>query len=338
MMQYKSLSWDLSSVIGCKSYSEMFGTEDPKRVYRQLLKKWHPDHSKYATEDAFIHINAMFSKGNSVSSNLTNINGININVTYSILNSLYEMYFDATKSSMYLKFLKASDKLSKNFISNKKTVDAFLETFPHKDRYSDISNLKLLEKDGLYKLNIPSSYVPLNLLIEYIHDFRDFKISAYVISRLWDHAMLYSTAGLNYIGCDPSFIFVDTKTHKIIDCSSLFFSTKKCNMIALSSYQASSVIKSDISNKTISTPSINSLIINLGYHLAGDTNKTGNINLLDKDEACFEMIKSLNSFSINSSTLSLYKKWQTEEVASIFKERSFYKKEILFNDLISYIK
>lgn len=336
-MKHKSLNWTSSQILACRSYLELFGDVDPKLTYRLLLKRWHPDHSKSNTEDVFVYITQMFSKS-SIPKSSININGIDINAAYQISNSLYHMCYDAVSQSFYIKFFNASEKLSKNYVANLNSLKKLLNGHALESRYSEMLSSKLLEKDGLFKISIPKGFVPLSLLINFIIDYKDYKISAYIISRLWDQAMMYSNVGLMYVGADPNFIFVNTESHKILDLSGLFFSVEKnTNLIALTSYQAPSVIKSDISNKQISNKSVASLIVNLGYNLAGDINKTSNVNLLDKDAVCIDMIKSLSSFNLSDDISHLYKYWQTESVKSIFKERSFYKKEVTFNDLIPYI-
>lgn len=336
-----ALNLSSSEILNIKRYDLIFnGTEqENKKLYRQLLKKWHPDHSKSNTEDVFVYIMNLFSKSTLASNNIVNVNGVNINSTYSEATSLYTIHYDAVSSSFYVSFNNVAEKLSKNYLSNARAIKELLDSHHLKSRYDELLSLKLFEKEGLFKISIPKKYIPLKPLIDFIIDYKDYKISAYIISRLWDQAMMYSNAGLNCIGADPNFIFVDTETHKILDLSALFFSVKKGeNMIALTSYQASSVIKIDIAKKIASENSVASLIVNLGYNLAGDVNKVSNINLLDKDTICEDMIKTLSSFDIYSNLIDLYKKWQTESVKSIFKERSFYKKQILFNDLMPYIK
>ena len=341
MTNINSLSWNETQILSCKSFLQMFGKneKDIKTNYRKLLKKWHPDYSHSNTENVFIHITSLFESGNNAlnSNNKIIIDGYEINASYYINDSLYEMAYDHKNKNLYIKFKQKHYELSKQFKRLSNFYKDKLTNSQFKDRYKNLIDTNILERNSLLKIKVPENHVPLYLLKEYIKDYKDYKISAYIISRLWDLAMMNNYYDIKFGGANPNFIFVNTQNHTILDYSMLFFSHYKDETLcALPSFQATSILKDDIKNKQLSYKSINSLIINASLYLAGDIDKTGNINMINKDIVHTDMIKELSTYDINKDTHELYKKWLQISVQNIFNERSFYKKEISFNDLLGY--
>lgn len=340
-MTINSIDWCETQILSCKSFSQMFGEneKDVKINYRKLLKKWHPDYSKSNTENVFIHITSLFESGNKTlnSGNKVIIDDYEINASYYINDSLYEMAYDHKNKNLYIKFKHRHSELSKQFKRLANFYKDKLSDSQFKDRYKNLINANILERNSLLKIKVPENHVPLFLLNEYIKDYKDYKISAYIISRLWDLVMMNNYYDIKFGGAHPNFIFVNTQNHTILDYSMMFFSHHNDEtLLALPAFQATSILKEDIKNKRLSYKSINSLIINISLYLSGDVDKTGNINMVNKDSVHIDMIKELSTYDINKDTHELYKKWLQVSVQNIFKERSFYKKEISFNDLIGY--
>ena len=340
-MTINSIDWCETQILSCKSFSQMFGEneKDVKINYRKLLKKWHPDYSKSNTENVFIHITSLFESGNKTlnSGNKVIIDDYEINASYYINDSLYEMAYDHKNKNLYIKFKHRHSELSKQFKRLANFYKDKLSDSQFKDRYKNLINANILERNSLLKIKVPENHVPLFLLNEYIKDYKDYKISAYIISRLWDLVMMNNYYDIKFGGAHPNFIFVNTQNHTILDYSMMFFSHHNDEtLLALPAFQATSILKEDIKNKRLSYKSINSLIINISLYLSGDVDKTGNINMVNKDSVHVDMIKELSTYDINKDTHELYKKWLQVSVQNIFKERSFYKKEISFNDLIGY--
>ncbi len=333
-----SLNYTASQILSKHLYFDLFVSDatESKKLFRMLLRKWHPDMNKNEdTSQVFIHINKIYGMSNlSPQDKFVEIEkGIKKPYSYSVETSLYDIYY--SHSDVYFKFKQKSTDLKLNYIKNLKTLKNSLEHHQFKDRYSDTLESTLYQAGDFLKVHL-KNFVPLNLLLKYIVEYKDWKISAYIVSRLYDMALMFDNAGLSYIGTDPNFIFVDTKTHKIIDLSALLLSVENgSKMIALTSHQGGAFTKSDINNKTCSNVSINNLIRSTGLMLAGDLNKIGNLNMLD-ESSNKKMVASLLSTSSNSSVSANYKKWQVEIIPNIFVERSFYKKEIHFSDLLAY--
>ena len=161
-------------------------------------------------------------------------------------------------------------------------------------------------------------------------------MSAWIISRYYDSALLYQHSDLKYIGCDFNLVFVDTKKHLIIDLSALFFSVKD-TMLLLTNNQHKFFTHSAISSKKCDNESINSLIKFSSILLAGDITQTGNFNLIEDIEINKELIQQLLLINSSRSLLDNYKEWQEQTITKVFSQRSFYKKELTFNDLKQYI-
>ena len=332
------LSLDADQILQVNSYVDMFGGESESlKAYRRLLKKWHPDMNPgSSTDNVFVHINKIYSQGSSDSTGgILDMYGSQYKYSFKLEKSFYEIYYFTDLSGFYIKFNQKGEELKKNFVANMRSLSSLLENKPFKDRYKDLLDLKLRVNKEFIKLSLNKDYVPLNLLLEYIIDFRDWKISAYIMSRMYDHAVMFGAAGLAYIGGDPDFIFVNTKHHTIIDLSAMFFSTKiDAKMIAATGPIAAALSTNDISSKICTEISTNNMIKFLGYHLSGDKVKTGNLNLID-DSCNKDVIKALNN--METSVSENYKKWQTEVIPNVFVARSFYDKVITDKHLLKYI-
>lgn len=331
-----------SQILVLTKYSDLFVEDqtESKKIHRNLLKQWHPDRNKDPkANDVFVHINKLYDMKNiKIDEQLLDINGKSYSYYYSVDTSVYEMYY-MKDQSMLIKFKAKNDTFKSNFMNNITHLKNYIISSKFKDRYKFITDIVLLENSGYFKIKMDKEFVPLNLLIKYIYDYKDWKLSAYIISRMFDFSMLYNVAGLQYIGCDSNFIFVNTKGHVIHDMSSLFFGIEHGqNLIGITNKQLPAFSTKDIKTKSCSTSTIIDLIKMIGLELAGDINKTGNINILDSASVNVNLIKELNNLDSNTSLIEAYKTWQSESIKRVFTARSFYKKELTINDLVKYLE
>ena len=330
-----------SQILAFTLYNQLFSDDEnvAKKQRRSLLNKWHPDSNKeQAAEKVFIHINYLYGLNNTqVVENVLEINGKEYHYYFSIVNDIFTLYY-LTSFKLLIKFNFKQEELKLNFVKNRNKLDLFLNSKDFKSRYQDILNLKILSSSNgeyLY-VDLPPNYLPLSLILQYIKEFKDWKMSAWIISRYYDSALLYQHSDLKYIGCDFNLVFVDTKKHLIIDLSALFFSVKD-TMLLLTNNQHKFFTHSAISSKKCDDESINSLIKFSSILLAGDITQTGNFNLIEDIEVNKELIQQLLLINSSRSLLDNYKEWQEQTITKVFSQRSFYKKELTFNDLKQYI-
>ncbi len=330
-----------SQILAFTLYNQLFSDDEnvAKKQRRSLLNKWHPDSNKdQDAEKVFIHINYLYGLNNvKVVENVLEINGKEYHYYFSIVNDIFTLYY-LTSFKLLIKFNFKQEELKLNFVKNRNKLDLFLDSKDFKSRYQDILNLKILSSSNgeyLY-IDLSPNYLPLSLILQYIKEFKDWKMSAWIISRYYDSALLYQHSDLKYIGCDFNLVFVDTKKHLIIDLSALFFSVKD-TMLLLTNNQHKFFTHSAISSKKCDDESINSLIKFSSILLAGDTTQTGNFNLIEDIEVNKELIQQLLLINSSRSLLDNYKEWQEQTITKVFSQRSFYKKELTFNDLKQYI-
>lgn len=330
-----------SQILAFTLYNQLFSDDEnvAKKQRRSLLNKWHPDSNKEQdAEKVFIHINYLYGLNNTqVVENVLEINGKEYHYYFSIVNDIFTLYY-LTSFKLLIKFNFKQEELKLNFVKNRNKLDLFLNSKDFKSRYQDILNLKILSSSNgeyLY-IDLPPNYLPLSLILQYIKEFKDWKMSAWIISRYYDSALLYQHSDLKYIGCDFNLVFVDTKKHLIIDLSALFFSVKD-TMLLLTNNQHKFFTHSAISSKKCDDESINSLIKFSSILLAGDITQTGNFNLIEDIEVNKELIQQLLLINSSRSLLDNYKEWQEQTITKVFSQRSFYKKELTFNDLKQYI-
>ena len=330
-----------SQILTFTLYNQLFSDDEnvAKKQRRSLLNKWHPDSNKEQdAEKVFIHINYLYGLNNTqVVENVLEINGKEYHYYFSIVNDIFTLYY-LTSFKLLIKFNFKQEELKLNFVKNRNKLDLFLNSKDFKSRYQDILNLKILSSSNgeyLY-VDLPLNYLPLSLILQYIKEFKDWKMSAWIISRYYDSALLYQHSDLKYIGCDFNLVFVDTKKHLIIDLSALFFSVKD-TMLLLTNNQHKFFTHSAISSKKCDDESINSLIKFSSILLAGDITQTGNFNLIEDIEVNKELIQQLLLINSSRSLLDNYKEWQEQTITKVFSQRSFYKKELTFNDLKQYI-
>lgn len=328
-------------ILAFNSYTDLFSEDEDKakKQRRSLLNTWHPDTNKdQDAEKVFIHINYLYGLNNvKVVENTIEINGKHYQYYFSIVNDIFTLYY-LTSFKLLIKFNFKQEELKLNFVSNRNKLDSFLNSKDFKSRYQDILNLKIFSSSsGEYLfIDLPSNYLPLSLILQYIKEFKDWKMSAWIISRYYDSALLFQHSDLNYIGCDFNLVFIDTKRHLIIDLSALFFSVKD-TMLLLTNNQHKFFSHSAISSKKCDNESINSLIKFSSILLAGDITQTGNFNLIDNSEINKELIQQLLLINTSHSLIDNYKEWQEQTITKVFSQRSFYKKELTFNDVKQYI-
>lgn len=321
------------------SYNDIFvigNKEASKKIYKRLLKKWHPDMNKEDTSYVFIYITELFEKGETgLSVSTIEIDGYKFDYFYKRSNSLYDIYYMSSDKVM-ITFKQASQKLVKNYAYNyHEKIVKVLKGHPLESRYKALLNANIYSRGDLIQITLnDSNYIPLNLLLEHISDFKEYRISAYIVSRMFDLIMMYKHFGMSYVGFDPDMMFVNTVDHTIVDLSGLFYSHEHdSSMIALPPFLVPSVSGEDITVKKCSEKSSMNMLKCLATVLAGDTEITGSV-ALSNINANKEFIRIVSSFS---DVKTSYEKWLDSDVKSLFKARAFYKKEVLLKDLMKYM-
>ena len=154
------------------------------------------------------------------------INHTNYDYFFSHENNIYTVYY-LDQAQIILHFKHKATSLKNNIIQNLNSIKTMLTHHPLKARYQDILDIRVLatDNDDYLKIAFHPRYLPLILVKNYIYETQDWKMSAWIISRLFDTALLLQNNDLNFTGCDVNLVFVDTVSHYIIDLSALFFSS-----------------------------------------------------------------------------------------------------------------
>lgn len=332
-------------IMSASTYRDIFPSDHAKAkaLRAKLLNHYHPDKNDIDTSAIFVQINTIYELGSASSLiNRLQINSLVFEYDYSIVSKLYQIWYN--RNSFLIQFSQKGNEFASNFKTNFDKLSTFLSGHHLRDRYTDLLQMNpisvatdISSGNVYYRLKMPNYYIPLNKLLEYVYEYKDWKICGYIISRLFDSIMLFCAAGLSYTGTDIDFIYVDTVNHKIIDLSAFFFSKpERTPLIGLTSFQKSCFTNADVVNKYPSLEAVNSQVYNLALILFGDVHKTGNLHLLDETKICRRGIEIIKKMNTSRPTQELYRAWLETDVISIFNERSFYKKEIGYDDLKSY--
>lgn len=328
-------------ILALNHYQDLF-SDEPTIAQKQrqlLLKKWHPDlNSDSKAEQVFCHINTLFQQISSIDSNqILRIHNTDYHYLFRTENNIYTLYY-LENTHLILQFKHKARELKHNLIHNIQTLEKNLAHHPLKARYQDILDIRALatEQDQYLKIIFNSRYLPLTLVKHYLYDAQDWKMSAWIISRLFDTALLMQNSGLNFTGGDPNLIFVDTISHHIIDLSALFFSTSD-KMLALSPIQVKAIFHNAITNKICDEDSSNNLIKFLALYVCGDEYQIINLNLLDQRKINIELIQHIIAINCEQSLYDNYKEWQTCTLEKVFSKRAFHQKELSLKALLNYI-
>lgn len=325
-------------ILACQRYQDLFSAEPAlaQKERQRLLKQWHPDlNSDPQAEQVFIHIHDLFNQA----SMRHKVRTLSINQTeYAYFlthdNTIYTLYY-LQNGNLIVHFKHKASALKNNIIQNLKALNQMLEHHPLKARYQDLLDIRILAtpNDDYLKVVFNTRYLPLVLVKNYIYEHKDWKMSAWIISRLFDTALLLQNNGLNFTGADPHLVFVDTVSHYMIDLSALFFSTSG-QMLVLSPMQAKAVFSDAIAHKICDEDSSNNLIKFLALYLSGDEQQLGNLNLLDQTQVNAELIQHILAIDCQNSVYDNYKQWQTQTLQTIFSKRAFHKKELSLQQLL----
>lgn len=328
-------------ILACQRYQDLFSAEPAlaQKERQRLLKQWHPDlNSDPQAEHVFIHIHNIFNQA-SMHHKLQNlrINQTDYRYLFSHENNIYELYY-LENSNLIVHFKHKASELKNNIIHNLECLNRMLAHHPLKARYQDLLDIRVLatNQDEYLKIVFHPRYLPLTLVKNYIYDYKDWKMSAWIISRLFDSALLFQNNDLNFTGCDQNLVFVDTTSHHIIDLSALFFSTSD-KMIALAPAQVKAIFSDAIAHKVCDEDSSNNLIKFLALYLSGDEQQVGNLNLLDQTHINAELIQHILAINCEHSVYDNYKEWQTNTLKKVFTQRAFHKKELSLNQLLQHI-
>lgn len=334
------MKYSADAILNFTSYRDLFSenAEEAKKQRKALLGHWHPDiNSDPQAEDVFTHINMLFTQPHCAPNLLSiSVGKLNYNYIYAVTNNIYSLYY-LTDQTVLIQFHHKATELKENFMNNLRQINFRIEGLGFKDRYTDFLNTKLAVSAGdeFFKLSFNSNYLPLTLVMDYIQDYKDWRMSAWIISRLYDESLMFNHSKLNFTGCDLDMIFVDTTTHRIIDLSALFFSTAD-KMIVLSPSQIKAVYPDSINDKICHEDSSNSLIKFASLRLSGDNTQTGNLNLIEPSNVNVELIQCINEIDCSKTLHDNYIEWQEKTINKVFTKRSFYKKELSLYDLKKY--
>lgn len=334
------MKYSASEILLFTSYRDLFSddNDEAKKQRKELLGQWHPDiNSDPMAEDVFIHINKLFALPHGGRDELViHVGNSAYKYIYAVTNNIYSLYY-LTDSTVLIQFHHKSTELKENFMNNLRTINFKIEGLGFKDRYRDFLGVKLAVSKGdeFFKLKFNTNYLPLTLVLDYIQEYKDWRMSAWIISRLYDESLMFHHSKLKFTGADLDLIFVDTETHKIIDLSALFFSTSD-KMIVLSPNQVKAIYPDSIQDKTCYEDSSNSLIKIASLRLGGDNTQSGNLNLIDQANVHVDLIKRINEIDCSQSLHDNYIEWQEKTINKVFTKRSFYKKELSLYDLKKY--
>src|SRR5574343_357156 len=95
-MLMDALNLSANELLKLKLFSDLFkGSDDEnKKLYRHLLKKWHPDMNTTDTSNVFVHITQLYdSLSIAVSPKSVEINGKEYPYMYSVSKDLYDIYY-----------------------------------------------------------------------------------------------------------------------------------------------------------------------------------------------------------------------------------------------------
>lgn len=328
-------------ILALRRYQDLF-SDDPAIAQKQrqlLLKQWHPDLNPHPqAAQVFSHIHQIFNQISMRHKVQTlRIHQTDYRYLLSADNQIYALYY-LENANLILHFKHKTSELKLNIIQNLQRLNDMLAHHPLKARYQDLLDIRVLasDNDDYLKIVFNSRYLPLTLVKHYIYDYKDWKMSAWIISRVFDHALLFQNADLNFTGCDPNLVFVDTVSHYMIDLSALFFSTSG-KMIVLAPAQVKAVFSDAIAHKVCDEDSSNNLIKFLALYLSGDEQQVGNLNLLEPTQVNAELIQHILAIDCAQSVYDNYTEWQTNTLKKVFTQRTFHKKELSLNQLLQHI-
>ena len=332
------MDYSAQQILAFRIYQDLFSAQPAlaQKERQRLLKKWHPDlNSDPKAEQVFIHINQIFNQASVRQKYQTlRINHTDYDYFFSHENNIYTVYY-LDQAQIILHFKHKATSLKNNIIQNLNSIKTMLTHHPLKARYQDILDIRVLatDNDDYLKIAFHPRYLPLILVKNYIYETQDWKMSAWIISRLFDTALLLQNNDLNFTGCDVNLIFVDTVSHYIIDLSALFFSTSG-QMIALSPTQVKAIFPDAIAHKICDEDSSNNLIKFLALYLSGDEQQLGNLNLFDHTQINTTLIQQILAIDCQQSLYDNYNEWQTHTLKKVFSKRAFHKKELSLNELL----
>lgn len=153
------------------------------------------------------------------------------------------------------------------------------------------------------------------------------RVVAWVISRMFNYAMIMQKAGLINNAFSPEHFWINLKDHSGFDPLSLFFATGFNEKLRVLTGEGQLCLPAESLAKKVSHPVIDiRLIKKAGIRALGDTSGSG--MSLDKDipEALRTWLRSTTP--TESKVLDVYKDWQERVLNDAFGKRSFYKWEV----------
>ena len=140
-MLMDALNLSANELLKLKLFSDLFkGSDDEnKKLYRHLLKKWHPDMNTTDTSNVFVHITQLYdSLSIAVSPKSVEINGKEYPYMYSVSKDLYDIYYTDNGRGFLINFKKKNSEIKQNFLANTNSIQTLLRGHKFESRYQDL--------------------------------------------------------------------------------------------------------------------------------------------------------------------------------------------------------
>lgn len=330
-------------ILKLKNYLDLFPEEEDlaKKVLRELRREWHPDTNKdVSAKEVFIHISKLYNREVVAGgiSNPTYINAAGEDCTFkAVLKetlSFGHIYY-SLGNAVLIEFSPSAIFLIDKFKENTGTVRSQVKSMGN-DKY-EFAIPKLYEiqdKDKLIVL-LPKGFVPLSLFRKHCIEKEEYRAIFWVISRAFDLAMLFKTAGLFFNGTIIPLCFVDLENHRLIDYSAYLFATKD-KLHALDPSQMSFYSLKALKAKTGDEGSNLNLIRKFGLSLVSPMALVSDLKNCTKFSNCPLAMRNFLLSGSSSSLLDEYKRWQTVISKESFGDVSFYKLLLSINSLLEH--
>lgn len=330
------LTLSAEDILGATRPELVFGLVDKETaeaVFKSLRRKWHPDRNDHpkATE-VFCRLQELLDK---VGNYLTYVSaGVEHNfkqrcVTKFLLGEVYHhegglaIVLDEDKAKFSKVFQDNLKKVLTCYYSAKSELKEMIEgLMPSLHRVSDDGRTIVLKYPPLTK-----GSVNLSLLIQSQGGKLEPRVVAWMISRMFNYALIMQKAGLINNAFSPEHLWVNLKDHSAFDPLSLFFATGVDEKLRVLTGEGQLCLPADSLAKKVSHPVVDiRLIKKAGIRALGDASGSGMSLGKEVPEALKTWLRSPTT--TESKILDVYKDWQERVLNDAFGKRSFYKWEV----------
>jgi len=326
------LTLTASDILGGVAPESVFGASnkvDAEPTFKALRRKWHPDRN--SDKDA----TAVFCKLQELYDRLGEyLSYISDGVSYTFKQKLKttfllgEVYHHEAGLGIVVTDTSYTDVFLRNLKKVKegcKSLKELQELIPELHRVSDDKTTIVL------KINKGS--VNLGLLMKHQGGKLEPRVVAWIISRMFNWAMMMQTAGLINNAFSPEHFWVETTKHTGFDPLSLFFATMPGEKLKVLTGEGVDALPSEARKNKVSDPVIDvRLIKKAGIRALGDHSGSGMALVSptgDKDGIPRKLVDWLrNPVPSDATILDVYQEWQRIVLPDVFAKRSFYKWEI----------